>query len=147
MQFDASKFEVDPITKIVADHTVYLMRFLNEDYYVVLHETEPSMKIIYNGKYVARVIEGCNAISVIILFAAFVFAFTSNWLKTSVYIVIGAVLVYVLNIIRISLLVWAIYYYPEYQSFLHGTIFPLFIYGVVFVLWIIWVTKFSKYAK
>ncbi|MFT5753487.1 MAG: exosortase family protein XrtF [Flavobacterium sp.] len=146
-QFDVSKFELDSITKMVSDHTAYFMRFFNEDYHVVPNESESSTKVIYKGKYVARIIEGCNAISVIILFAAFIFAFASNWVKTFLYIIVGSVLVYVLNVIRIGLLVWAIYYYPQYQEFLHGIIFPLFIYGVVFILWIIWVTKFSKYAK
>jgi exosortase family protein XrtF len=146
-QFDTSRFELDSITKMVSNHTAYIMNFFGEDYKVLPNEFEASMKVIYRGKYVARIIEGCNAISVIILFAAFIFAFASNWTKTIFYIVIGSLLVYVLNIIRIVLLVWAIYYYPEYQELLHGTIFPLFIYGVVFILWIIWVTKFSKYAK
>lgn len=146
-QFDTTKFELDAITKIVSNHTEYMMQFLNADYYTIQHESEASTKVIYNGKYIARIIEGCNAISVIILFAAFVFAFASNWVKTFLYIIVGSILIYVLNIIRIGLLVWAIYYYPEYKELLHGTIFPLFIYGVVFILWIIWVTKFSKYAK
>jgi hypothetical protein len=29
---------------------------------------------------------------------------------------------------------------------LHGVIFPLFIYGVVFILWFFWVNYFSIYA-
>ncbi|MFC4739008.1 exosortase family protein XrtF [Flavobacterium ponti] len=146
-QFDVSKFELDSITKMVSNHTSYFMHLFDEDCNVIPNKNEASMKVIYNGKYIARVIEGCNAISVIILFAAFIFAFASNWVKTFLYIIIGSLLIYVLNIVRIGLLVWAIYYYPDYQEFLHGTVFPLFIYGVVFILWIIWVTKFSKYAK
>ncbi|WP_338376342.1 exosortase family protein XrtF [uncultured Flavobacterium sp.] len=146
-QFDVSKFELDSITKMVSSHTSYLMHLFGENYSIIPNNNEASMKVIYNGKYVARIIEGCNAISVIILFAAFIFAFASNWKKTFLYIIVGAVLVYILNVVRIGLLVWAIYYYPAYEEFLHGTVFPLFIYGVVFILWVIWVTKFSKYAK
>ena len=147
-QYDTFKYELDAITEAVSDQTFYVMRFLGEDYKVLPHEAEAATKVIYKGKYLARIIEGCNAVSVIILFAAFVFAFAaSSWVKTISYIVLGSILIYVLNIVRIVLLVKAIYFYPEYQEFLHGTIFPLFIYGVVFVLWIIWVTKFSKYAK
>ena len=146
-QFDVSKFELDSITEMVSTHTYYLMQFFDANYQIVPNKTEACMNVIYNGKYIARIVEGCNAISVIILFAAFVFAFASNWIKTTLYIVVGAVLVYVLNIIRIALLVWAFYYYPEYKEFLHGTAFPLFIYGVVFILWLIWIRKFSKYAS
>lgn len=146
-QFDVSKFELDSITKAVSNQTYYLMQFFNEDYHVFPNESEASTKVMYNGKYIARIVEGCNAISVIILFAAFVFAFASNWIKTFVYIVLGSLLVYVLNVIRIVLLIKAIYFFPDYLKVLHDIVFPLFIYGVVFILWIIWVTKFSKYAK
>ena len=108
---------------------------------------ENRVKIIFKEKFVARVIEGCNAISIMILFAAFVFAFATQWKKTMLYIGIGIFLIHILNIIRIALLSFALYYYPKYEAFLHGTIFPLFIYGVVFILWVLWVTKFSGYVK
>jgi len=48
-QFDVSIFELDSITKLVSDHTVYIMRSFNEDYYVVAHDNEAAMKVIYNG--------------------------------------------------------------------------------------------------
>lgn len=146
-QFDSSKFELDSITKMVSNHTDYFMGFFSKDYSISPNEFEASTKVMYKEKYVARIVEGCNAFSVIILFAAFIFGFASNWKKTFLYILVGSVLIYVLNVIRIGLLVWAMYYYPAYQELLHGTVFPLFIYGVVFILWILWVTKFSNYAK
>jgi exosortase family protein XrtF len=83
----------------------------------------------------------------VILFAAFIFAFSNRWKKTGLYIVIGILIIHVLNIIRIALLTYALYYYPAYEELLHGTIFPLFIYGLVFLLWIFWITKFSGYVK
>jgi len=146
-QYDVTKNEVDFFTEIVAKQTEKLMGVFSGNTRSVPHDFEPSVKIFYNNTYVARVIEGCNAISVIILFAAFIFAFSTQWKKTSFYIFFGIILIHILNIIRIALLSFALYYYPEYEEILHGTIFPLFIYGVVFILWILWVTKFSGYAK
>ncbi len=139
--------EVDGISTNVANLTNNLLHFFKQDSYLVQHEFEPSIKIIYNNKYVSRVIEGCNAISVIILFAAFIFAFSIKLKRTIIYILLGSILIYLLNIIRIALLTYSLYYYPQYQEILHGTIFPLFIYGVVFVLWIAWVTTFSGHDK
>ena len=83
----------------------------------------------------------------IILFAAFVFAFSSSVKRTFLYIIFGSVLIYILNIIRIALLTYSLYYYPQYEEFLHGTIFPLFIYGIVFLLWVGWVLKLSGKNK
>lgn len=146
-EFDVSKNEVDDITQLVANQTVSFTRFFEDDVIALKHKSDPSVKILYKGKYVARIIEGCNAVSVIILFAAFVFAFSSSYKKTLLFILIGTALVYILNIIRIALLIYALYYYPQYESLLHETVFPLFIYGVVFALWVLWVVKISGFEK
>jgi hypothetical protein len=37
-----------------------------------------------------------------------------------------------------------IFHYPEYTDLMHDILFPLFIYGVVFLLWIIWVNQYQK---
>lgn len=146
-QFDVAKYETDVISQKVANQTVGLINFFGGNAESFPHEFEPSVKIIYNNKYVARIIEGCNAISVIILFAAFIFAFSNGFKRTLLFIVVGGFLIYVLNIARIALLAYFLYYYPEYEELLHGTVFPLFIYGVVFLLWVLWVTKFSGYGR
>ena len=146
-QFDLQKNEVDGITKSVAYQTQQFMLWFENDVNIVKNENEPSIKMIYKTKYVARIIEGCNAISVMILFASFIFAFSSQWKKTTLYILIGISVIHILNIIRIAVLSLSLFYFSEYEEVLHGTLFPLFIYGVVFILWILWVTKYSGYVK
>jgi len=103
--------------------------------------------IIYKGKIVARIIEGCNAISVIILFVAFIIAFSGKLKVTFLYILGGSVLIYILNVFRIIFLTVLVYRFPNQEHFLHGVLFPLVIYGIVFLLWIIWVNKFSGYVS
>ena len=56
------------------------------------HPDEPSMKLIINNKYVARVIEGCNSISIIILFISFIIAFAGRLKPTIIYLLAGSVL-------------------------------------------------------
>jgi len=58
----------------------------------------------------------------------------------------GSILIHLLNIGRIALLCVALYNFPQYEHLLHGVIFPLVIYGIVFLLWVIWVNKYSAYA-
>ena len=146
-QYDVAKNEVDSFTEIVANQTEKLLGVLTESKASIPHDKEPSVKLFFKEKYVARIIEGCNAVSIMILYAAFIFAFSTEWKKTGLYIIFGIVLIHILNVIRIALLASSLYYYPQYEEILHGTIFPLFIYGVVFILWILWVTKFSGHAK
>jgi len=146
-QFHTQRNAVDGITHFVAEQTKNTLVFFGADCEIIKHEFEPSYKVIYNSKYIARIVEGCNAISVIILFASFIFAFSNRFITTFLYIFLGSILVFILNIFRIALLTKGLYKYPEYGTFLHDILFPLVIYGVVFVLWIIWVLKFSAYAK
>lgn len=145
-QFDEKTFEVDGFTQLVAKQTEQTLLFFNADVSSELHTLRPCVKFFYNQKYVASIVEGCNALSVIILFIAFVVAFTGKLKHTVFFIIGGSLLIHVLNVSRIAILSVAIYHFPEYQSFLHGVVFPFFIYGVVLVLWVIWVNKFSLYA-
>ncbi len=139
--------EVDGITKVVGSHVQSLMLFFNSDIKIVQSIHESCLDVCYNNKYVIRIIEGCNAVSVIILFVSFVIAFSGKFKSTLLFILFGILLIYVLNVIRIALLTVLLFNYPQHLHFIHGVLFPLIIYGVVFALWVIWVSKFSKYAK
>jgi exosortase family protein XrtF len=145
-RFDSSKAEVDSFTQIVADQSAAVLSWFDSKSYTMPHLKEPSVKLIYKGKYISRIIEGCNAISVIILFISFVIAFTGKFKNTTLFIILGIVLIHILNIARIALLCVALYHLPKYEHLFHGVIFPLVIYGVVFLLWVIWVNKYSFYA-
>ena len=145
-QFNEAKSEVDSFTYLVAKQSETVLKWFDDNAYVENNPTEPSIKVLYQHKYVIRIIEGCNALSVIILFIAFLIAFSGKFLNTILFAAAGSVLVHVLNITRIALLTIALYHYPKAEPILHGVLFPLIIYGVVFLLWVIWVNKFSFYA-
>lgn len=138
---------VDGFTQLVANQVQKLLLLFNYECSLTVHTNQAWVRVYLNHVYVARIVEGCNALSVIILFAAFVVAFSGKWKHTIGFILGGSVLIHFLNIIRIALLSIALLHYPKQENLLHGVIFPLFIYGVVFVLWVIWVNKFSNYAS
>lgn len=146
-QFDASQNQVDGFTTSVANQTQKVLTLFDPNAHTASNLNEPSIKLFYNQKWVSRVIEGCNALSVMILFISFVISFTGKWKATLLFILLGTLIIHIFNILRIALLSMAVYHFPQQQDFLHSVVFPLFIYGVVFVLWIIWVNKYSSYAK
>lgn len=145
--FDVKNHEVDGFTQVVSNQTEKLLLFFDCDVKTMKHPTEPSIKLNYNQKWIARVIEGCNGLSVIILFISFIIAFSGKIKTTLLYILFGIIVIHILNVARIALLVVLMYHFPQYNEFLHGVLFPLLIYGTVFLLWVIWVNKFSFYAK
>ncbi|MFP4845329.1 exosortase family protein XrtF [Winogradskyella sp. PE311] len=144
---DGSKFYPDYLTNLVAEQTNSLLNGIGYNANILPHANEPSMKVIINGKYVARVIEGCNAISIIILFLSFIIAFAGKFKTTLFYCVAGSIIIYVFNLFRIVVLSLGLYHYPWRKEMLHNVIFPLLIYGTVFILWMIWVNRFSKNTK
>lgn len=142
-----SKYYPDFITNLVAKQSSELIGAMGYDVHYLAHENEPSLKLILNGKYVARVVEGCNSVSVIILFVAFMVAFAGRLKPTFFYTLAGGVLIYAVNIIRIAILSIGLYNYPWRREILHTAIFPLIIYGMVFILWMFWVNRFSSINK
>jgi exosortase family protein XrtF len=139
--------DVDGITSVVGHNVNQLMDLFNCDIKIFKSIANPYLEVWYNKRYTLRIIEGCNAISVIILFVSFVVAFSGKFKTTLFFILFGIFIIYLLNVIRIALLTVLLFHFPEKEHILHGVLFPLVIYGMIFILWIIWVNKFSKYAK
>jgi exosortase family protein XrtF len=134
----------DFATNLVARQTDALLESVGYSTVMEPHPNEPSIKIIINGKFVATIVEGCNAISIIILFLSFIFAFASSVKSTLLYAFAGSIIIYAFNLIRIVILAIGLYHYPWRREVLHTVIFPLLIYGTVFLLWMIWVNRFTK---
>ena len=144
---DGSQFYPDYTTNLVARQTNALLNGIGYDSNVLPHPEEPSMKIIINDKFVARVIEGCNSVSIINLFIAFIVAFAGKFKTTFIYCFAGSIIIYAFNLIRIVILSIGLYHYPWRREILHTIIFPMLIYGTVFLLWMFWVNRFSKNIK
>ncbi|WP_432411786.1 exosortase family protein XrtF [Rasiella sp. SM2506] len=133
------RYAPDFITNLVAKQSTAVIEGFGYFAQVIPHPTQPSMKLFVEGRFLARIVEGCNALSIIILFVSFIIAFAQRWKKTVLYIFSGVLLIYAVNILRIAMLAMALYKYPEHQHTLHSVVFPGIIYGMVFLLWLVWV--------
>lgn len=140
--------KTDPITVHVAELSSGAMHLMGFETYIEQNDDEPSMNYILEGRWVSRIVEGCNGVSVMLLFVTFILAFGgSGWISTSLFIVGGLMLTHVINVLRIAALNWVFRYAPEYAEVSHDIIFPLVIYGTIFVLWVIWVNFFAVFAS
>ncbi|WP_159021706.1 exosortase family protein XrtF [Formosa sp. L2A11] len=140
-------YQPDYITYHVAKQAQGVLNVVGYNSNIVLHEGEQWVRLYLNNTYIIRVIEGCNAINVIVLFMSFIVAFASTLKKTVLYILGGTLLIYVVNVLRIAIISIALYYYPDSEHIIHGVLFPLIIYGMVFLLWVIWMNYFVKIKK
>ncbi len=146
-QIKEGGFKCASLTEQVASQTVSVLNTLGYNVTSVQHDKEMSIKLLVGDTYTAKVIEGCNAMSLIILFIAFIIAFSGSRKATIVYALVGSLIIYVINILRIAFLTMMLYKYPEEQMILHNLVFPAIIYGTTFLLWMIWVQKLSHYRK
>jgi len=140
-------FSCAPITKTVANHTKQLALYLGYPSRTEQHSEELSMKFYVGNIYSGRIVEGCNSISIIILFISFIVAFSGSLKATIIFGLLGSSIIYIVNIFRILVLIKLLYIFPKYQVILHDLLFPAVIYGTIFLLWVVWVNKYSYLKK
>lgn len=133
---------LDFFTKMVSNHSLSVLDLFNVNIKAVI-ENE-IVGLFFETTKIAFIAEGCNAISIQILFIAFVLAFARKFKTTLLYILYGIFFIYIINVLRIALFIMLLLKYPEYTTFLHDIFFPAIIYGSVFLLWMNWVRLFQK---
>ncbi len=142
-QQKSPEYQCCGITNLVSKQVESVGNFLGFNIVTKQNPDELSQQIFLDDQVVAQIVEGCNAVSVIILYIAFIIAFKGSFRNTILFVIIGSFLIYALNILRIVLISWGLYKYPQYGDLLHQILFPAIIYGFTLLLWIIWVKYFA----
>jgi len=143
-QYLQTKGLIDPFTDWVNNQVVWVLQQFDDSSKSLFVNKSSGYWLFYHGKYVARIIEGCNAMRVMILFTAFIIAFRGKTTSSLLFIGSGIASIHLLNITRIVALTIALSSFPQFETALHDIVFPLFIYGYVFILWIVWVNKWAN---
>ena len=144
-QFYLNSFKesgLDPYSRLIAEQIAAIQNKIGYTTSLYNDVSNEQVWFYVNEKYVTRMVEGCNAISVIILFVAFIFAFYKGP-KTFVFIAVSLLVLYVMNILRIIGLNIVTRDHPEYNRMVHDYVFPAVIYGSVVILWLIWIKFFA----
>ncbi len=89
----------------------------------------------------------CNGITLMFLFAIFVVSYPGSIKNKLWYIPLGILIIHFINIVRIILLSVIALKAPQYLSFNHTYTFTFITYGIVFLLWMVWVNKFAEKTK
>ena len=138
---------LDPFSwEITREVTTVLKQFFSD----IMQQDYPGYALsdIYcSGNVIVRIIEGCNGASTMILFTAFVIAFSGSYKHTLWYIPTGLVIIHIANIFRIFIIGVVTLKKPEWAHFFHDYFFPAAIYGTIFILWVIWVRMVLKQKK
>lgn len=133
---------LDPFSRIIANQVNAVQNALGYPSQLYNDVKNEQVWFYVKKQYVTRMVEGCNAISVMILFVSFVFAFYKG-AKTFVFVLAGLVLLYIMNLLRIVGLNIVMAEHAEYGKMFHDYVFPAVIYGSVVLLWLIWIKFFA----
>lgn len=135
---------IDPFSALVAEQTNITIGFFQEGVWLKYLEDTPRVLMMHYYHPYQAIVEGCNALSVMILFVAFIVAFKASFYHYFWFIPFGLVTLHFFNIVRITFLGLSYLHYPEYAVTLHDYAFPAVIYGVTMGLWFAWVKFIVK---
>lgn len=131
--------KVDGITAFVTEQVATMFSWTLPEISTFYSCENPISEVRYFDVTLILMIEGCNAVSVMLLFIAFIIAFTGPIKNYLWFAPLGVLLLYLANLFRIYLIGMIILYADSYTQFAHDYLFPGIIYGTVFLLWVLWV--------
>ena len=115
--FGENKF--DSITVLVAHNAEQVLQLFDAKAKLIWENGSLVLKFGLQQKHAVRIIEGCNAISVIILFVSFVVSFSAKLKPTLLFVLSGSLFIYILNVFRIAFLCVLLNRFPEQEHFMH----------------------------
>jgi len=102
--------------------------------------------VVYHG-FAVKIIEECTGIYEILIFWAAVLAFPATWTKKAIGIVLGAVLLYGINVLRILLLIHIGKFHHELFDFMHLYFMQATLILMITSVWILWIFKVVRYGE
>lgn len=85
----------------------------------------------------------CNGMALFALFTGFILIFPGKIKHKLFFIPVGLLIIHILNIIRLVGLAMIVVYFPKSLEFNHKYTFTFIVYAVVFLMWVIWIKKYS----
>lgn len=134
------------LTKVLTQTVCLMIDLTGKDCYYTDARTPGDTYIFIAPKerQVIRIGNSCNGLELFLLFALFIIAYPGKWKIKIPYILSGLAIIYIINSFRTYWLTMMAYYkYPYYDLF-HRYIFILLVYGIVFIMWMMWANKYSK---
>lgn len=142
-----------PLTNHVGEATVYFLNqctffdgfsskvVKNQSYLEGELQINEVSQLQHYGKNVLFIADGCNGLELMVLFVGFIICFPSGILKKMVFIVLGVIIIDFFNVLRCSSLAFLKEYYHAYFDFSHHYVFKITLYGIIFLMWVLFTKK------
>lgn len=137
-----------PLSMFTGKATAWCVKYLMPSHSIVVKEVLQKEKveamefdylkttIFADGIKLIGIADGCNGLSLFMLFIGFIIAYPAPILLKLRYGVLGLILIVLVNILRCTGLAMFSYYNPKVLFFAHHYLFKVMVYGIVFFLWV-----------
>lgn len=95
------------------------------------------------GKNVLFIADGCNGLELMVLYLGFIICFSASLLKKIIFMILGLVVIYCANILRCAGLAFLKVEYNDYFDFSHHYTFKITLYGIIFLLWMLFTKQYK----
>ena len=100
-----------------------------------------------NGRKIVGVADPCNALELYVLYLGFLFSFPASLKRVLLFSIVGIVVIYSANIIRLAALASMNIHRIKAIDMAHHYVFKLIVYGLIFGLWVLFTKKQIHYEK
>lgn len=105
---------------------------------------ESSQYIYIDNQPVVLVADECNGFELMALFIGFILAFPGPWKWKTIFIPIGSIIIFLVNVAREVVLALNYKYFQETFDFNHKYTYVFVVYLIIFNIWRFWLNNFSS---
>lgn len=103
--------------------------------------------IRFDSGSATSVVWSCSAIKQAWIWLALMLTSRGPWLRKLWFIPLGWLGIHVFNVLRISAISMLIEFHPEWFPILHEYIFKYLFYGMMFLMWVLWIDRIASGGK
>ena len=137
-----------PLTIQTAKNTQQLLAVIYPNFNFTSEQIMPKQKIDFFGVYVMKdskriigIFDPCNALEVFVIYIGFIICLPSNFKRMTLYISLGIIGLYILNIFRCSVLGVLNLNRTVYIDFAHHYLFTMVVYIGIFLGWVSYIKQ------
>jgi exosortase family protein XrtF len=121
--------------------TIFILRKIG---FATFESTSQTIRTIgIDGTHGIWIGDPCDGLTLFALFTSFILAYPGNWKHKIWFVPLGICVIHTMNIIRMVALCIIVQKKPQWLEFNHTYLFQVLMYGFIFLLWFLWIKKFS----
>ena len=128
----------------VASHNVLLFFNIPSSLKIVPYAPIANHYLYLGNKAMVFIGTACNGFLLYVLFGCFILLSQGQWWKKILFVLTGIITIFILNVIRVIALLYALTIDPKLFEINHHYVFSFIVYGFIFLMWRYWLNRETK---